>query len=442
LFSPALALNSKHNVKKLSPAGSLQKEIPERSKKLKPASLTDNQEFYYFKGKKVRLLRKKYQLALHYKSNSNTRGAPFKSSQVLKEAQYRKIHSGLNEIEIIEPFDENDTLLSESQKAGKIAQIKSLLKNSSSLMSVSPVYHNQETNKAMVFTPRLIVKLNGKNDNLNSILAGHNLKLVRKLMGNTYLLELRNPIRSSLELANSLYLLSSVEWAEPEFAAEIEKFFYPDDTYFGRQQHLKNTGQNGGVSGADIKAEQAWDIEQGSSSVTVAIIDDGVQQDHPDLTIASGGKNYVRRRVTDDPWPSDDEDNHGTSCAGVAAAIGNNALGVSGIGQAVQILSLKIAKGYRYASNTNFGDAVLYGAANADVISISWGWTVSSYIESAIINASTNGRGGKGCPVFIAAGNSGSEFEYYYYKFSEFGLADGDYFGNGKRLFFFNDNSR
>src|SRR5207302_5161648 len=74
---------------------------------------------------------------------------------------------------------------------------------------------------------------------------------------------------------------SDVIYAEPNYIRRKEAM--PNDIRYGEQWALKNTGQSGGVVGADIKAEQAWNTTTGSRDVVVAVIDEGMDINHEDL---------------------------------------------------------------------------------------------------------------------------------------------------------------
>src|SRR5678816_4063247 len=84
--------------------------------------------------------------------------------------------------------------------------------------------------------------------------------------------------------------LSGVEIAEPDQVSFLTQEAapptppdLPNDTYFNHQWHLRNTGQLGGVVGADIQAVKAWQIEPGSEQVRVAVLDTGIDYAHPEL---------------------------------------------------------------------------------------------------------------------------------------------------------------
>ena len=141
----------------------------------------------------------------------------------------------------------------------------------------------------------------------------------------------------------------------------------PNDASFGQQWSLKNTGQNGGVAGADIDAELAWDITTGGVTVTgdtivVAVIDGGFQLTHPDLqnnffvnyneipgnNIDDDGNGYVDDVNGWDAYQDDGTiptDNHGTHVSGIISAQGNNGIGVAGVNWDAKVLPIAGSSG-------------------------------------------------------------------------------------------------
>jgi len=267
-------------------------------------------------------------------------------------------------------------------------------------------------------------------------LAAAGLVLVEKSSArrlNVFLLRLSDPkTGDALAASRALAASPKARWAEPNFVREIERYFTPNDPLFPFQQSLHNVGQNGGLADADVDAPEAWDSTTGSSSIVIAIIDDGVDITHPDLNIftnpgeSGGGKET--NGIDDDGdgkiddvhgWDFANDDNnvnpvgghgHGTGCAGVAAAAGNNGTRTAGIAYGAKVLPVKIADDSGvFTTDQNIGEAISYAADFADVLSNSYGGGApSAFIDAAITDATQNGRGGKGSPVFFATGNSAS----------------------------------
>lgn len=137
--------------------------------------------------------------------------------------------------------------------------------------------------------------------------------------------------RNRDSLIARLIQLPQVLYAEPNALVRMRAVI-PNDTHFGLQWALRNTGQSGGTPGADIKATDAWDIFQGSSSVRIGIVDVGrVQNTHPEFANRIGGN--FNTAISD----------HATHVAGIAAAKGNNSAGVAGVDWNAQINTQTIA---------------------------------------------------------------------------------------------------
>ena len=145
-----------------------------------------------------------------------------------------------------------------------------------------------------------------------------------------------------------------VLYAEPD--GQRYALATPDDRFFRAQWGLENTGQSaGGAAGtpdADIDATDAWNAVTGSRDVLVAVVDTGIDADHPDLApnlfvnpgeVAANGVDDDRNGQVDDvsgydfaggDANPDDTNGHGTHVAGTVAARGNDATGVTGVASA------------------------------------------------------------------------------------------------------------
>ncbi len=217
-----------------------------------------------------------------------------------------------------------------------------------------------------------------------------------------------------------------VEYAEPNYYRYAAAS--PDDTYFDRLWGLHNTGQavNGtsGTQDADIDAPEAWDTATGSSGIVVAVIDSGVDYNHPDLAnnIWSNSDETEGNSVDDDGngyvddirgWDFVDNDNdpidpngHGTHVAGTIAAEGNNDLGIVGVCWIAKIMPLRALDAVGVGTVAQEIEAINYAKDNgAHVINASLaGPDVSRLEEDAIESATSAGI------LFVAgAGNDGTD---------------------------------
>ena len=144
----------------------------------------------------------------------------------------------------------------------------------------------------------------------------------------------------------------------------------PNDTYFDEQWHLENTGQDNGVAGEDVNITGAWNNYRGTG-VVIGIVDDGLEWDHDDLSANyESNLDYDYCNYDGNPYPSN-WDAHGTAAAGVAAAIGNNGLGVSGSAPDASLAGLMlIACGN---SDQDEANALSHMNNDIDIYSNSWG---------------------------------------------------------------------
>jgi subtilisin family serine protease len=168
-----------------------------------------------------------------------------------------------------------------------------------------------------------------------------------------------------------------VEYAEPNYI--VKTVAIPNDAKFSQQWGLHNTGQtvNGvtGSAGADIDAPDAWNVAQGSASVIVAVIDTGIDNNHPDLSgNVLPGYNFV-----DGNNHTTDLNGHGTHVSGILGAAGNNSIGVAGINWSVKILPLKVLDQNGEGTEADVMTAVAYAASNnARVVNMSFAFTPES----------------------------------------------------------------
>ncbi|HKG98413.1 MAG TPA: S8 family peptidase, partial [Pyrinomonadaceae bacterium] len=207
--------------------------------------------------------------------------------------------------------------------------------------------------------------------------------------------------------------LPEVEYAEPNFEIELDATdgplvpVLPRDPQFTEQWALANSGQRGGKQGADISATLAWATTTGSDKVVVAVLDSGVDYTHEDLAqnmwVRPAGmapyhddelgtiddlNGYNAIDNTSDPM---DENGHGTHCAGIIGAEGENDLGIAGVNWKVQIMPLKFMNAGGFGTTKDAIEAINYvierkkAGVNVRIISASWGSTQKSRALGDII---------------------------------------------------------
>lgn len=225
--------------------------------------------------------------------------------------------------------------------------------------------------------------------------------------------------KNALEFANLFHETGWFAASEPDFL-KLLKRFNTNDTNLNAQWSLNNTGssiQFNGTPGCDMKVFSAWGITTGSTSIKVAVIDEGVDLAHPDL-LANMLPGYDGNGLGSAGGPSGN-DAHGTACAGIIAGVGNNNLGIAGVAYSCKIIPVRIAysdaNGNWVTTNSIIGTSLdwAWQTGGADVLSNSWGGGSSSaLINDAITRAVTQGRGGLGAPVLFAAGNDNGAVSY------------------------------
>lgn len=215
-------------------------------------------------------------------------------------------------------------------------------------------------------------------------------------------------------LMKRLYDVGYVDYAEPNIQAELPEpdanlrvQFQPNDSLL--QTHAVRYPLE------LLQAEQAWDLSQGSENVTVAVIDTGVDPNHPDL---QGKLVPGYDFVNEDNDPSDDH-GHGTHVAGIIAAHINNGLGIAGLAPKVKIMPLKALNENKGGKFRNAARAIRWATEKgAQVINLSLaGNSDNNDLREAIQDALA-----KGVVVVSAMGNDQGQQPQYPAFYSSMGL--------------------
>jgi thermitase len=183
-----------------------------------------------------------------------------------------------------------------------------------------------------------------------------------------------------------------VAYAEPDFVAEA--LGSPDDPWFWNQWGM-----------VKVQAPQAWDVTTGSPGINIAILDTGVDLDHPDLANKIVSNINLTSSTT-----VDDVHGHGTHVAGIAAAMTNNGIGVAGLGYGSTIMNVKVMGDTGSGAYSWIASGIIWAVNNgAEVINMSLGGSsASSTLEDAI-----NYAWSRGVVVVAAAGNYGNTAPLY-----------------------------
>lgn len=352
--------------------------------------------FYYDEGRKVPLRRSEDSLAVAYRGE-----APPKNLAALIQ--------GDEELSIFLSGTQlsRRNLVLYKRRAGSRVSLEKFaerLRQSGQIAYVVPVF--ELGGEPVVITDEIMARFqeNVSMEAIQALYAAEGVEVIEEppnLGPRTWLLRVRNPgPHGALETANRIFETGRVEYAIPNFIQILRADFpfTPNDPLFPRQWHLPL-----------LRAPEAWDITRGNASVIVAVVDSGIEVNHPDLTARRvSGRDLFIIPPDNDPSPESRLEDHGTLIAGLIAAVGNNGTGVSGVAPECRFMPVRIFSSIpagvdqpTFAAGVNF--AWQNGAA---VISNSWSLAQASpALRAAFRDAVTLGRGGRGCVVVCSAGN-------------------------------------
>jgi len=365
--------------------------------------------YYYFQGSKFFLQERTDMVFLKFKTGTSQNAA---IDILSRYPQLDLIRSQINTDD--DNFIRLKNNLTESEYIEFINRLKLDENFENASFAYSPLGRNDEktffglnSNLILQFKPSYSLQ---QIENINHSFGVEIIQKIDVSGGETFLAKVTgNSKMNAMETANKYYESGYVNYSEPSLYFTNAHCDEVNDPFFPLQWALRNTGNNvpsnppNVIADADMDVDSAWNVTTGDSNIIIAILDTGVDTTHPDLRLVNGYD-----FVNDDGNP-DDDGNHGTACAGIAAALGNNNLGVTGVAYKCKIMPVKTINaagnvpGYHVPA---FGTIWAY-RHGADIMSNSWGIVGgnSSLLINAINDAARFGRNGKGTVMCYASGN-------------------------------------
>lgn len=378
------------------------------------SNLYAQDDYYWYKGKKISLLKDNSKNYILYKSEQ---------AKQIKTAVDNHNWKLFNEDEdrtakLLKPLEERNVSISKKwaiiEKFG--ASQASLKSNqiSSHILYSSPFFKTKD-GESIGLSHLFYVKLRKPEDIeiLKTMSQENNVDILgnNKFMPLWYTLACSKASSgNSLEMSNLFYESERFTAAEPDLMIE-NLLLCVNDTYLSDQWNFSNTGQYGGTNGLDIDICEAWELRTPCNDITIAILDHGIELNHPDLLNISP-LSFDTHTGT---GPSIVRGSHGTACAGIAGASSDNNAGIAGVAPGSQIMSISNSLVLNVNTRQQLADGINWAWQNgADVISNSWGHPnlAGALLDNAIDNALTQGRNNLGCIVVFATGNDNGNISY------------------------------
>ena len=392
-------------------------EVPVLGKLVERNGFLYDTFYYHVNGEPQYLLQKYDEIAIPHSVDLNSlRGLEFNGVQIsdmISEVTFD--HQNFRAFKInLDEFDRKNWM-----------QVRNILAKNGVQAWPVLTYHADNAPIVLDGTMNLVFTKYTTTEEREETLKNYGLKVIEIIDENNGFYQVQIPTGADpFAIANALYTRRLVRWAQPNWLWHfIPMATTPNDPYFSKQWHL-----------TQINAQYAWDTETGADKdVRIAIVDTGVDLNHPDLNVLSnlghdylgstGGAPNIPTYGGNTQGGNDHEGTpHGTSCAGLAAAKTNNSLGVSASCWGCPIIPIRLIAdaGTSYSSvhATDNYNAMKYAVDNgAWVVSNSWGMQdkqgnncvsvpADSNSSQGVDYGRTNGRNGKGTIFLWAAGNS------------------------------------
>lgn len=371
-----------------------------------------NEDYYYwYNGEKVTI-----SISGEY---FNVYGDPQKSSTIREYCESHSLILDSNTVtsNALTMFKVNSAA-TKTESDFSYSKLAAELKEDGSGVKVFPVVNR--VNGTPIETSHLFyVKLMGENNyaKLKEFADGTGTKIVSDIdyMPGWYVLSMENSVFDNSIQASNYYMETGLfEKVDPAFIFDFQPSVTVNDVGFNSQWGLKNTQ----YSGYDINVESAWDLSKGKN-VSVAVVDTGIDSNHPDLKGNLTYHNY-NSMTSSTSYRFNNLKPHGTHVSGIIAAMADNTIGIAGVAPESMLMDVYHDLSISKTATLELAGGINWAWANgADIINCSWGdqggefdSLHSSLLEEAILNAIQSGRNHKGAIVIFAAGNSGGVLDY------------------------------
>jgi subtilisin family serine protease len=218
------------------------------------------------------------------------------------------------------------------------------------------------------------------------LFRGHGATVIDEI-GPLRIVRIRVPAPAEDAIAQRLVRLPQVKFVEKNYI--FDPVLLPNDPQYAGQWHLPQ-----------ILAPQAWDLTLGAPGVVIAIVDSGVDPNHPDLAskLVAGYNTYSNNTITADSY------GHGTEVAGAAAALTNNAEGIAGVAGLSPLMPVRVTDATGRATSATIANGLVWAADHgAKVLNLSF----NGVAGNATIRTAAEYAFNHGGLVVAASGNCG-----------------------------------
>ena len=354
---------------------------------------------------------------LRLRKSSNLVGLKAKDPKLVEGSDFvsEKVYENMGGFKVVSLQKENKGLDDQLDEVRKKEEI----------LVGTHVYYAEGSKKPIIATGELFIEFQEDADESEQelVLDEFYLEMVERREDNKIIARVTSQSPNPLKVAQFLQKIALVKLVEPDIDTPLDEYEFraPSDTLLSHEWHLRNTGRIVDTNyptkwGADAKVLDAWARmgNMGSSNVVVAVVDNGFDLSHPDLS-RKIYKPYDFWTRSSNLYMGDARFAHGTPCASLALA-SSNGTGMVGVAPNAKFMPVS-GTSFSWRTTEDIFDYCI--RSGADIISCSWGTidpanSLNSLKERAITKAAKQGRNGKGCIVLFAVGNDDRDYVSYY----------------------------